>query len=435
MDVLIAVFHLGLILALSFYLRQRYSWRRRIFWPALALKLAAGVCLGLLYQYYFEAGDTFVYFRDGAKVAALVRHDPASYLQILFLDRGVESLGLVLTEPRALFFTKITSVFNMLTGNNYWAIGLYYSFLSFLGAWALVSVIESHVPTASFAAVIAFLFFPSVVFWTSGVLKESVAMGALFFLTGIFLKIWFADRVAWWEWVVSIVALFVFWKLKYYYAGAVIPVVVAALFYKNVVAPRVQMSAGREAVAWVCLLIVPLVLVTLLHPNFNLDRVLTVIVSNNAIYNDLSQPGEYVEFSNLTTTPWSLLFNSPWALFSGLFRPLLWETSSLVQVIQGIENSLLLLLSVAALWSVNRYPTSRHRLLMLALIAFVAGTCIFITLSAPNFGTLSRYRVGYISFFALLILSANPLIGMLSRVGWLMHDSQKCDQERACHGR
>lgn len=416
MDVLIAIFHLGLILALSFYLRRKYAWGRAIFWPALALKLAAGICLGLLYQYYFDVGDTFVYFRDGAKLAALARNDLASYLQILFLDRGAESAELVLVEPRALFFTKLTSVLNILTGNNYWATALYFSLLSFLGAWSLVRTIAFNIPTVSLAAVIAFLFFPSVVFWTSGVLKESVAMAALFFLTGIFLKVWFANRVAWWEWVVSIVALLVFWKLKYYYAGAFIAIVIAALFYKNVITPRFQMSGGSEAIAWVCLLLVPLVLVTFLHPNFNVDRVLTVIVSNNAVYNNLSQPGQYVQFHNLTAAPASLLINAPWALVSGLFRPFLWETSSLLQVIQGIENGVLLLLSVAALWRVNRYTASEQRLLMLALIFFVAGTCIFITLSAPNFGTLSRYRVGYISFFALLILSANPLIRMSTKV-------------------
>ncbi|HEU5148185.1 MAG TPA: hypothetical protein VFT90_15780, partial [Chryseosolibacter sp.] len=204
----------------------------------------------------------------------------------------------------------------------------------------------------------------------------------------------------------------------------------AALFYKYVILSRFSLPAGREAVVWLCLLLLPLVLVTLLHPNFNIDRLLTVIVSNNSIYNDLSEANEYVEFNNLTPTPVSILIHSPWALFSGLFRPLPWETSSFVQVIQGIENSALLLLSVAALWRVGRYSSSQHRLLMLALITFVAGTCIFITLSAPNFGTLSRYRVGYISFYALLILSANPLIGMLPQSGWRMHASRSVRSQK-----
>ena len=415
MEVLPAVFHLTLIVAFAYYLRRKYSWNEWFYWPALVLKLTAGICLGLLYEYYFEVGDTFVYFRDGAKLASLARNDFSSYLQILFLDLGLESSGLVLMEPRALFFTKVTSVLSIITSDNYWAISLYYSLVSFLGAWSLVRVMGSCLPTASLAAVIAFLFLPSVVLWTSGVLKESVAMAALFFLTGVFLRIWFGSRVAWWDWVMTIVAIFVFWKLKYYYAGAFIPVVIAALFYKHVIAPRFRLSAASEAVAWLCLLIVPLVIVTLLHPNFNLDRILTVIVTNNQVYNDLSQSGEYVQFHELTATPISVLLNAPWALFSGLFRPLFWETSSLVQLAQTLENTLLLVLFLAALSRMMHDRSSPHRLLMLALIAFVVGTCIFITLSAPNFGTLSRYRVGYISFFAFLIMCNNPLIRYVER--------------------
>lgn len=163
------------------------------------------------------------------------------------------------------------------------------------------------------------------------------------------------------------------------------------------------------------MLLIPLILVTFLHPNFNLDRLLGVIVLNNAAYNELSAPGEYVRFHDLGPTPWSMFINSPWALFSGLFRPLVWETSSLVQLAQGAENTLLLFLFGAALLNLGEYARSEHRLLVLALFAFVAGTCVFLTFSAPNFGTLSRYRVGYISFLAFIVLYRNPVLGYFER--------------------
>lgn len=415
MELLIAAFHLALIIGFSFYLRNKHRWNSWIFWPALTVKLLAGVCLGLLYRHYFEVGDTFAYFRDGAKLATLAATDLSSYWQLLLLDRGIDTSGIMLTEPRALFFTKITSLMNMLTASNYWAIGFYYSFLSFLAAWSLVRVIRSNVPIAFFPAMVAFLFLPSVVLWTSGVLKESVAMGALFFLTAVFLKVWFKDCVALWEWLLSALSLFVFWKLKYYYAGAFMAIAMSALLHKYLVAPRFRDSAASQAVALFAALILPLAVVTLLHPNLSVDRALAVIVSNNAVYNQLSQPGEYVRFNNLTATPLSVLIHSPWALFSGLFRPLPWEASSVVQIAQAVENALLLALSVAALARVRRLLSSPQWILVLALLLFVVGTCVFITLSAPNFGTLSRYRVGYLSFFALIILCTNPLTRRIER--------------------
>jgi hypothetical protein len=192
--------HIILIFSLAFLLWRKQTMElKRIFWPALAARLVAGVCLGLLYTYYFPVGDTFAYFSDASRVADLARKDLSSYLELLFLNRHVETLSLTFQEPRALFLTKVTRVFNILTGDNYWASALYFSFISFLGAWYLVQTIATYILSVKWATVIAFLFFPSIVFWTSGLLKESLAMGAMFFLAALFLNVWFDRKLSGWE--------------------------------------------------------------------------------------------------------------------------------------------------------------------------------------------------------------------------------------------
>lgn len=415
MDILWAALHLGIIVAVAYYFVKRDVNFQVCFWSALAVKLGAGICLGLMYRHYFPAGDTFVYFEDASRLAALAWKDPSSYFNLIFFNQDLAFANLALVEPRALYFSKITSVMSLVTGDNYWAISLYFSFVSFLAAWHLVGVIRRNIPSSAFPAVVAFLFMPSVIFWTSGVLKESLAMAAFFFLVALFLKVWFQNRILLWEWLLSLLALWVFWNLKYYYAGAFIPIAVACIFYRNTLGRYTSHSASGEAVAWILVLLIPLIIVTFLHSNFNLDRLLTVVVSNNGIYEDLSDPGEYVHFYHLKPSPLSILVNAPWALFSGLFRPLAWEASSLVQLAQGIENTLLLLLFCTAIMGMRGRASSRHRLLVVALFTFIVGMCLFITLSAPNFGTLSRYRVGYISFFTFIVLYGNPLLANFER--------------------
>lgn len=415
MEILIDAFHLVVIVTVAYYFVRPVVNMQSCFWTALAVKLCAGICLGLMYRHYFPGGDTFVYFGDATKLAALAWKDPSAYFNLIFFDHDLASANLALVEPRALFFTKITSLMNLVTADNYWAISLYFSFVSFLAAWHLVGVIRREIPSCSLPAAVAFLFMPSVVFWTSGVLKESLAMAAFFFLAALFLKVWFQSPVRLWEWLLSLLALWVFWNLKYYYAGAFIPIAVASLFCKKALRRHTSISAGGLAVVWIIVLLVPLVLVTFLHPNFNLDRLLSVVISNNTVYNELSDPGEYVRFYDLSPTPLSILVNMPWAVFSGLFRPLVWEASSLVQLAQGIENTLLLLLFCTAIIGMRGRKHFTHRLLLLALVTFIAGMCVFITLSAPNFGTLSRYRVGYIPFFTFIVLSGNPLLSYFER--------------------
>ena len=414
-SILVTLLHLAAIIAFSWWIHSMASIKDNTFWPALILRLGAGICLGLLYTFYYPVADTFAYFSDGSKLSALARTNFLSYGKLMLFNDGLEVAGLTMLEPRAVFLTKVTSVFNIFTLDNYWAIGLYYSAISFLGAWSLVVVIHRNIPSVSSAATVAFLFMPSVVFWTSGLLKESLAMAALFFLCAVFLELWFRNTIAWWKIVTAVFAFWVFWNLKYYYAGVFIAVAITSIFFKKLVHPRIGMSAGMECVLWLAMLVLPVVLVTFLHPNFNLDRLASVIVSNNQAYNVLSEPGDYVRFESLSAEPGSLLRNAPRALLSGLFRPFIWETSSILQVLQGVENAVLVLFFVGALLRLKSYVYSPHRLLILAAVAFIVITAVFITMSAPNFGTLSRYRVGYISFFAFLILCDNPIRSYLER--------------------
>lgn len=411
----ILLVHLVMILSFSFLLWKK-NWRSwHIYWPALIIKLMAGVCLGLLYIYHFPVGDTFLYFRDGARLSALATQDFGSYMRLIFFNEGTEAFGLELQEPRALFLSKVTSFFNLLTLNNYWAIALYYSFISFLCSWFLVTVIHDHLRPYALPAVVAFLFMPSVVFWTSGLLKESLAVGAFFFLIGLFLRLWHERTIPLWQWITGCFALWVLWNLKYYYAGVFVAVIATNVIFKRWVGALGALSPRMRTVIWLLILLVPIATVSFLHPNFNADRVLEVIVSNNAAYNKLSQPGEYVQFYALKAEPVSFLLNAPWALFSGLFRPVLWETTSMAQLAQGLENSVLLIISFAAAFRSKKDNERPLGVLGISTIVFIVITAVFITMSAPNFGTLSRYRVGYLSVFTFLVLCGNPVLLYLQR--------------------
>src|SRR5690606_10865836 len=104
--------------------------------------------------------------------------DFSAYLNILFHPSATAS-GLQLTDPRAIFLTRIASVFDVLTQHNYWLISAWFSFIGFLGAWYLVVTLRRLIPSVGVAAVVAFLFLPSATFWSSGLIKETLAMAGL----------------------------------------------------------------------------------------------------------------------------------------------------------------------------------------------------------------------------------------------------------------
>ena len=185
----------------------------------------------MLYSHYFHR-DTFLYFNSGVRLADLARQDPSLYLQFLWGGNDSFSLssGLMDSEqPRVLFMVKITSLFNLLTHDNYWITSLYFSFVSFAFAWKLVSVISEVMPNVRVPAVVSFLFLPSAVFWSSGVIKESLAMAVLFFLSSLVVKAWSRRSLRICEWITIPFSLWLVWSLKYYYLAVFFPVVVFSI--------------------------------------------------------------------------------------------------------------------------------------------------------------------------------------------------------------
>jgi hypothetical protein len=112
---------------------------------------------------------------------------------------------------------------------------------------------------------------------------------------------------------------------------------------------------------------------------------------------------------------WSVLYQAPKALISGLFRPFLWEAWNVFQVLVAVEN---LILAALFLTSIPRWKeifTGGNSLLVLSVLVYVVLLCVFLALSTPNFGTLVRYRVGFLPFFVLLMSINNPFALGLER--------------------
>jgi len=345
---------------------------RKFFWPALVLKLISGISLGLLYTYYYSIGDTFLYFKDGVSLAALARSDLASYFE--FLSRGDNSnpiwADLVYQQPRAMFLSKITSLFCLLTADNYWLISLYFSGTTFVSAWFLVKKINDLYERVKIGTILGFLFFPSVVFWSAGLIKESVAMAALFFLSLIFLKIWRRERISWTAWFLMLIALWVVWSLKYYYLAIFLPVAFTALAMKYILTKFAIKNLPAKVMLWCLIFTMPLLLMSILHPNFYYERFMEVVVSNYFEFQEISNPEDLIHYEGLKATPLSMLQHSPWAFFSGLFRPFVTEAHTSLQWFLAIENLILLVLAGGAVTQIKKAMISPHRLLLFSIVMY-----------------------------------------------------------------
>jgi hypothetical protein len=387
---------------------------KNIFLPAFFVKSLAGMCVGLVYVFHYKVGDTLVFFNDGVQLAELARHDLSSYLNFVVTSEFASntSIDLVFTDHRALFMVKIVSFLSLVSVDNYWLISFYITLPSFFAAWYLAKQIHQSFSEATGPAVVAFLFFPSIIFWTSGVIKETIAMASLYFISGIFIRVWCRQKISVLHILITLIAVYLAWNLKYYFAGIFFAVVFATLIYR-LLSLRFNnaLRGARSYFSWIAIFIVLIAAVTFLHPNFKAQRVLKVMVQNYEEFHRFSRPENLIYFYDLGPTVPRIILNSPKALFAGLFRPLFFDANNFLGFLISIENIFLLTLALIALRSFRKLFSSPVSVLLCAIVVYVILLAIFITLSTPNLGTLARYRVGYLPFFVFLVL-LNPAVAI-----------------------
>ena len=413
MKIVLVLIHAVLIFLVAFLFAKKWNTTKsKLYWSSFVFHLLAGISVGLIYIFYYSANDTWLYFEDARKLSLVAHEHFVSYLKILFTNESF--LSLVNTDFRALVFVKLLSVFCFLSGDSYWICSCYFSLISFIASWFLHQKIVAHFSDSTTASALAFLFFPSVVFWNSGIEKETLMLASVYFLSGFSLQVLFDEKTSWLNIIITLVASIILWLLKYY---------IAALFFVSIITMIVTHYLSgknlliKKHLTFTFIFVYTLVVVptSFLHPNFYLSRFFEAIVINHDLLIPFSQSENLIHYHQLKPTLTSVLINSPLALLSGIFRPFLGEGQGTLGLIASIENFFIFVLFVSFLWSLKKHLHSPIKVVSLAVISYCIVLCIFLALSTPNLGTLSRYRVAFLPFLIFIFAYRNPLIELVNR--------------------
>jgi hypothetical protein len=212
------------------------------------------------------------------------------------------------------------------------------------------------------------------------------------------------------SWLLLLVYLYLLFRLKYYYLAALLPAIMAFLLTDTLVR---HFLPGKSLSSKVVLLVIVfagiLAAASLLHPNLHIANFLEALVTNHDITLQASAPQNSILFENLLPEAGSIAKHLPEAVFSGMFRPLVWEGNTIFHWCIGLENLLLLLLSLYVLFFRRGVITQiqpSYVLLIVSTLMYVGLLAALLALSSPNFGALSRYKVAFIPFYAFLLFRA-----------------------------
>jgi hypothetical protein len=425
-----------LLLLARYVVNKRYPTdpTRAYFLPALGLKFFGGVMVGVIYQYYYSNGDTNMYFRTALAWLDLFQNDPGSALALLRIEhaslvREYPELGILAKQYGVYYAGKANEMavvqfitpFVPLAFNTYYGTSLFITCFSMVGVWGLYRVFVSHFPQAHRELAWGILFLPSLFFWGSGVLKDSICLGGLGIIVYTANKInekGLASIPKQLHWVgLSFFSGYTIYAIKPYILLSLLGImsVWIGLSQKN----KIENPFVRSFVAPILLVVFmaiggfAVVQLSADQQRYNLDN---VIEQAAIIQDDLTKDYYYVnkesggsryDIGDFDPTPLGVLSVMPVCVMFAWFRPLLWEVNSIVMLAAAIETMYVIYLFVlmlrdAGLRGFIRGVFTDPLLLFSFLYAFFFG--VMVGLTSGNYGNLTRYRIPMMPFLMAMII-------------------------------
>ncbi|WP_242916678.1 hypothetical protein [Pontibacter liquoris] len=414
MSILAGLLNLSILAGLAVLLRRQH-WAQELapyYYPALLLKCFCGILLGVLYFQYYGSGDTITYHKASLILTELAKKDPGAYARLLFFNefsndafRASVPFSRLPGFTNSFFFIKLLSLLNLLTNSSYYLNGFYLSLFSFWGAARLTAVLAQTAPTYKKGAILAFLFFPSVVFWSAGLLKDALLFGSMCWVIAFFLQLAHFRKLPLTTLLLALPMAYLFCRIKFFLALLVLPLLVLYLLIKaGGRASALLSNPKRQALLLLILLLIGTGAGMLVFKVYSNGFFYTNLVEGYEHLLALSQQRPHIQYPELAPTISSFLQNAPEAVFGAIYRPFLGESGNWLYVLIGLENLVVLLLTLLAISAAIRRKKAvltPEQVLFLALVALFA---IIFGLSTPNFGTLSRYRIAFLPFLLYLLL-------------------------------
>jgi len=393
---------------------------RAYFFPALTLKLLGALALGIVYQFYYDGGDTFMYHTYGSRIVweAFVE-SPVVGLKLLWANSGANtdiyqyaSRIYLFRDANSFMVIKIASIFDLLTFSTYSATACLFAVLSFVGSWQFYLTFYKQFPHLHGRLAVAAFFIPSVFFWGSGVLKDSVTLACLGIATYQFYRIFVERKFGLVNIVLLLAALYLIFSIRKFVLQAYLPSVILWIGLSHL--RRVQSVILKVMmvpfVAGVLLLSGYLSVVKVGEDDERYAVSRIAMTAKVTAYDIRYWSGRYAgsgySLGELDGSLGTMLSLAPQAVNVSLFRPYLWEVRNPLMFFSAVESMLLLLVVL--------YVIAKKRLLIFAslsnfnILFALSFSIIFafaIGVSTYNFGTLVRYKVPLLPFFlAALIL-------------------------------
>lgn len=391
---------------------------RPYFLPALWLKIIGALALGFIYQFYYSGGDTFAYHTHGSRVLwEAFMESPLQGIK-LFFAQGEYGPGYwqvaeqiwYWRDPKSFFIIRIAFLFDILTYSSYSATGVLFSIIGFIGGWMLFLTFYKQFPAIHRWLALSCLFIPSIIFWGSGILKDTITLSFIGMMTYAIFRLFVERRFSFFYLFLLLLSFYIVFSIKKYIVISFMAAAIVWIFAAG-------MHEIKSAALRIFLMPVTIILCAVLgyysinkvvedDPKYALDKIAQTarVTAYDIRYWTGKDAGSGYSLGELDGTLGSMLVLAPKAINVSLFRPYLWEVSNPLMLLSALEGLLTLLLTLYVL-RVGGRSTFGHLKNPVVLFCFIF-SMIFafgVGVSTFNFGTLARYKIPLLPFYLSML--------------------------------
>jgi hypothetical protein len=381
---------------------QRYLVKGMFF------KLAMALFLALFIYFAYGFGDTMSYFREAMEIRQFISDGKADF-GILFkdLEYARDNYDIIGGAESGWFVEKITLILSYAGFGSFLATTMLFAVLAYAGMFRMFEAFADMMPEWHFRVAIIVLFFPTVVIYGSGILKDTICISALgwivYYSHLIFIKRKMKLRYLF---VIGLCSALIIIVKVYILAAFIIPFL---MFVVINMLKTIKNKFVRRIIQPIILGVIVILYfalsqqIQLLLGYYATEKLVENVAEQQKNYKAMEgESGSFFEIGPMEKSISGLIKKTPAGIVATLYRPFIWESKNIMMLFSAIESFLISLFTLYVI-----FKTGIFKFLHFVFSDPFVFLCIFFSLlfaafvgvSTLNFGTLGRYRIPILPFY------------------------------------
>ncbi|MEO6290865.1 MAG: hypothetical protein ABIO76_13135 [Ginsengibacter sp.] len=373
-----------------------------------------------IFSVYLSPGDSIGLFqKEGNNIYHLILNDSNNWHWLF--NKGKEFDETLLKDPynggyfkseSNFIVTKFVVFFSFLSFGRYAAINVIFACIAFTGLWKLFLFFYQQYPHTHKKFAIAILYFPTLVFWSSGILKDTLCIASLGWVTYALYEMLYRKKNIIKNLAILTVFAYLLAIIKVYILISYLPFFILFIILKNISVIKNRLLKYMLAPI---LILGSMYCFTSVLNSYDEELggyVVEDLTKSIQHLNDafISMNGNETADSNFDLgvefdgTFRGLVNMAPVAIFTTFYRPFLWESRKLSSLLASLESLILLVFTIYIGFKSGIRTFIKLVLtdpLIMYCFFFSIVFALFVGASTLNFGTLVRYKIPCLPFYTI----------------------------------